>query len=76
MKANRCSVRRRLIRRRIRSELQGEGAQPAGCRIGNGEEEHALGSGHECIGVDEVRCSIWRLKNIGKHPAFVGSLDR
>ena len=72
MKANRCSVRRRrLIRRRIRSELQGEGAQQAGCRIGNGEEEHALGSGHECIGVDEVRCSIWRLKN-RKAPSICG----
>ena len=53
------------------SLLQGEGAQQIEHRNGNDEEVQAEESRHEGVGVEEVRCSIQRLKN-RKAPGVCG----
>ena len=55
----------------IESLLQGEGAQQTEHRNGNEEEVQAGESRHERVGVEEVRCSIQRLKN-RKAPGVCG----
>ena len=53
------------------SLLQGEGAQQTEHRNGNDEEVQAEESRHERVSMEEVRCSIQRLKN-RKAPGVCG----